>query len=79
MDKYFGFDLLIFEECVEFAMEICEPVKLDDLNPYALYENLAILHQLKLIHQDIKPENIMYSPSFKRLIFIDYGLSRFIS
>jgi serine/threonine protein kinase len=31
------------------------------------------MHILKIMHQDIKPDNIMYSPTFKRLVFIDFG------
>lgn len=31
------------------------------------------MHILKIIHQDIKPDNIMYSPTFKKLVFIDFG------
>ena len=30
------------------------------------------------MHQDIKPENIMFSPSLKRLVFIDFGLSELV-
>ena len=31
------------------------------------------MHILKIIHRDIKPDNIMYSPTFKKLVFIDFG------
>jgi len=30
---------------------------------------------LNFVHNDIKPENIMYSKLSKKLIFIDFGLS----
>ena len=43
-----------------------------------LYENLAILHHFKIVHMDIKPENIMLSPSFRKPVFIDFGLSKII-
>lgn len=36
------------------------------------------MHQLGLIHKDIKPENIMYSPTLKKCIFIDFGISHFV-
>ena len=36
------------------------------------------MHRLQLMHQDIKPENILFSPSLNRLVFIDFGLSRLV-
>ena len=37
-----------------------------------------MLHKLHIVHQDIKPDNIMMSPTFQKLVFIDFGLSTFI-
>ena len=75
---YFGFDILMFSDCALFAMEPC--LMIDDKNfyPDELYQALSILHKLHIMHQDIKPENIMFSPSLEKLVFIDYGLSKFI-
>ena len=36
------------------------------------------MHRIQLVHLDIKPDNVMLSPTFQRLVFIDYGLSKFI-
>lgn len=36
------------------------------------------MHQLGLIHKDIKPENIMYSPILGKCVFIDFGISHFV-
>ena len=36
------------------------------------------MHKLNLIHLDIKPANISFSPKFKKWIFLDFGLSKFI-
>jgi serine/threonine protein kinase len=36
------------------------------------------MHHLGLIHKDIKPDNIMYSNTMKKCVFIDYGLSHFV-
>jgi len=39
---------------------------------------LRKMHMLRIIHMDIKPMNIMYSNTFKKNIFIDFGLSDII-
>ena len=33
------------------------------------------MHMVKVVHRDIKPSNIMYSPIFKKYVFIDFGCS----
>ena len=33
------------------------------------------MHSLKLVHRDIKPLNVAWSPTFKRWIFLDFGFS----
>jgi len=43
-----------------------------------LIEGLRILHLIKIIHFDIKPENIGYSRHFKKFVFLDLGLSKII-
>ena len=39
---------------------------------------LKILHSLRICHCDIKPDNIMYCPRLKRVVFVDFGLARVI-
>ena len=34
------------------------------------------MHKLHFTHCDIKPENIMFSPSLNKPVFIDFGLSQ---
>lgn len=34
-----------------------------------------MLHQLKFVHKDIKPPNILYSPSLQRYVLTDFGIS----
>ncbi len=36
------------------------------------------MHSLKIVHCDIKPQNIAFSPNFDDLIFLDFGLTRII-
>lgn len=59
-------------------MEKCERIKIEtDISflKRELLESLKIMHSLKIIHGDIKPDNTMWSPAFKKHIFIDFGLS----
>ena len=59
-------------------METCEPLQPHSINSDLLYWNLAIMHKLKIVHMDIKPDNMMLSPSFRKPVFIDFGLSTII-
>jgi serine/threonine protein kinase len=36
---------------------------------------LRLLHELQIVHLDIKPTNICYSPSLDELVYIDFGFS----
>jgi serine/threonine protein kinase len=44
-----------------------------------LKQNLRLLHHFNVLHMDIKNENICYSPSLNKHVFIDYGFSRIVS
>jgi len=37
------------------------------------------MHRLKIVHRDIKPTNMMYSSTFRKNIFIDFGGCELIS
>lgn len=40
--------------------------------------SLKKLHSLKIVHRDIKPNNICWSPTFSKYVLIDFGLSTLI-
>lgn len=57
-------------------MEKIEPIdRLTKQYEQDLYENLAVMHSLRMIHYDIKPQNIGYSKNQGRAVFLDFGLS----
>ncbi len=33
------------------------------------------MHNLNITHNDIKPENIVYSSTLQKLVLIDFGMS----
>lgn len=36
------------------------------------------MHKFGLIHFDIKPDNLMFSPTYEKAVFIDFGLSELV-
>lgn len=76
-----GFDLICFNDCIEYYMEKCEPC----INPPEGYSPknignrlkycIRVMHLLKLIHKDVKPPNLMFSPSIKDLVMVDFGIT----
>ena len=75
MKCLYGFNIIIYSECIEFTMEFC------DHNHYLstgleddLKSALRKLHHFKIIHHDIKPSSIMFRPTGEAVL-IDYGLS----
>lgn len=74
-----GFDLVCYENVVEFFMEECEPLQRIPIIKGTLRDRLmyclGVMHSFGLIHKDIKPANIVYSPTIQDLVFIDFGVS----
>ena len=68
MKNHFGYDLICFDDRIEFAMELCQknkPIEEEELEDEEkrvifeemerdLKENLKTLHSLKIMHRDIK-------------------------
>ena len=80
MPKIFGFDLLVYSDCIEYSMEFCrQRLKAEPRLATELKAALRNFHSLKIIHFDIKPENICFSEEQGRYVFIDLGLHRVIN
>lgn len=63
MNNIFGFDLVAYDECIEFCMEECTMLEsIDSKQSEDLIRKLQILHELQIVHLDIKPQNICFSP-----------------
>ena len=43
-----------------------------------LFENLKIMHILRMVHRDVKNANIGWSPEFNRWVFLDFGFAKFL-
>lgn len=39
---------------------------------------IRVLHSFGLIHKDIKPSNMAYSPILGNFVFIDFGISEWV-
>lgn len=73
-----GYDLVCYNNCIEFQMELCEQVnKKIDFRKYEtdLKRCLGILHSLKIIHKDVKKSNTLFSPAFNSFVLSDFGLT----
>ena len=76
-----GFDLVIYEDSVEFMMEKCKPSAIflgKDLYYEDLKPKLALMHSLGIAHCDIKEDNIMLSQERGELVFIDFNCSSIV-
>ena len=39
---------------------------------------MRVMHHFGIIHFDIKPQNVMFSPAFCKTVFIDFGYAQII-
>jgi serine/threonine protein kinase len=60
-------------------MEFCPPRIINFAQAEKdLKESLKKLHYLQIVHCDIKSDNIRYSPSQNKWVYIDFGLHKTI-
>jgi serine/threonine protein kinase len=79
-----NFDVVCYEDAIQFYMEKCEPINVKGFFSIDTFERrmlycLRLMHSLNLIHKDIKPHNICFSISLNDFVFIDFGVSTYIS
>jgi len=53
----------------------CEDIKVVQSLVKQMIDALAFLHESKIVHQDLKPENIMFSQDMKSIKLCDFGIS----
>lgn len=76
-----GFDVICYRDCLEYFMEKCEPYphQVDTLGQEKIATNLkermGRMHRYHLCHKDIKPANILFSPSLQDYVFCDFGVA----
>lgn len=80
-----GFDLICYDDCVEFSMEKCQAIttkkhtlkELDEVETRLKY-CVRVMHCFELIHKDIKPDNILYN-SYGTVVLADFGISTYVA
>ena len=61
-------------------MEFCEePANVESGNmKKELFENLKTMYSFRMVHRDVKEQNISWSSFFGRWVFLDFGFTTFI-
>lgn len=77
IDNVFGFDIVVSSDSFNFCMEYCDIGTLHSEEAIDLEKKLYLLHQMHIVHLDIKPANIGFSNK-NGYVFVDFGLSKTI-
>ena len=72
-----GFDMIVFNNRIEFAMEQCLPLyEVSDWKSDVLLEEMMTLHNYKVVHLDINPANVMYSRKYENWFSLTLGFPK---
>lgn len=77
--RYLGYDIVIFNDAAEFAMEECAAVRVEADFMQQMLVGLGTMHRFRIMHMDINSDNVMYSPRRGKNVFIDFGFSEVIA
>jgi tRNA A-37 threonylcarbamoyl transferase component Bud32 len=75
------FDMVVYADAVQFHLEKCELVSNPLLSKHGqqfeidLKECLLVLHNVGVVHRDIKCKNILWNARLNRFVLCDFGLS----
>ena len=70
--KTFGFDIIIYSDCIEFSMEVSRKSEKNSMEE--LEKDLTLIHSLNIIHGDIKPSNIVWSEEYRKNVFCGFAM-----
>ena len=75
IENIFGYDIICYNDRIEFAMEHCGNDGYANDKYEQLFEAMKEMHSLKIVHRDMKPDNVDWSPHFSRWVFLDFGFA----
>ena len=78
LEKVLGYDIICYNDSIEFAMELCDDVKEPQSKDFEkdLLEGMKTMHSLQIVHRDVKPSNVVWTPSFRKWVFLDFGFAK---
>lgn len=61
-------------------IEFFDSMEIDDIKHYifSLVKAVHVLHEIGIVHRDVKPGNFLYSKKERKGILIDFGLSEVV-
>ena len=79
LERCLGFDIVVYDDCLQYAMERGRPfAEMTSEHRAGLCSRLRLMHDFGIVHIDVKPENVVWSESHQRAVFIDFGFSEII-